>query len=251
MIGLIMTTKLPIFFSYSGNHIMDDNYYNYYHPSWSSTSSMFMNMAGYHNGNNVNNISSSSSSPKMTMMMINSNSTMTSSSSIVVGNHNDRLNHLYGVLAALSSLIFSSSVFIFIRKAKGAHHAVIMFNFGWVAIIETTILTTLLNGFSMPRTPFEWYLIVVLAVFSFCGQMLLTRSLQLEQAGPVSVVRATTDITLAFLWQLIIFKETPDLWSIFGALVVSSCIVLTAMRKWVLSLPEHSRIRDKLYFLLL
>ncbi|XP_075588556.1 solute carrier family 35 member G1 [Dermatophagoides farinae] len=251
MIGLIMTTKLPIFFSYSGNHIMDDNYYNYYHPSWSSTSSMFMNMAGYHNGNNVNNISSSSSSPKMTMMMINSNSTMTSSSSIVVGNHNDRLNHLYGVLAALSSLIFSSSVFIFIRKAKGAHHAVIMFNFGWVAIIETIILTTLLNGFSMPRTPFEWYLIVVLAVFSFCGQMLLTRSLQLEQAGPVSVVRATTDITLAFLWQLIIFKETPDLWSIFGALVVSSCIVLTAMRKWVLSLPEHSRIRDKLYFLLL
>ena len=215
---------------------------NHRRQKLSSTSSMFMNVAN----NNNRNISSSS------MTMINSNNmTMITSSTNMITENNDRLNHLYGVLAALSSLIFSSSVFIFIRKAKGAHHAVIMFNFGWVAIIETTILTTLLNGFSMPRTPFEWYLIVVLAVFSFCGQMLLTRSLQLEQAGPVSVVRATTDITLAFLWQLIIFNEIPDLWSIFGALVVSSCIVLTAMRKWVLSLPEHSRIRDKLYFLLL
>ncbi|KAH9413992.1 hypothetical protein DERP_012369, partial [Dermatophagoides pteronyssinus] len=235
MIGLIMTTKLPIFFSSFNDN---NQYYNYYHPSWSSTSSMFMNMAN----NNNRNISSSS-------MMIDSNN-MTSSTNMITEN-NDRLNHLYGVLAALSSLIFSSSVFILIRKAKNVHHSVIMFNFGWVAIIETTILTTLLNGFSMPRTPFEWYLIVVLAVFSFCGQMLLTRSLQLEQAGPVSVVRATTDITLAFLWQLIIFNEIPDLWSIFGALVVSSCIVLTAMRKWLLSLPEHSRIKNKLYFLLL
>ncbi|KAH7637593.1 hypothetical protein HUG17_8697 [Dermatophagoides farinae] len=162
------------------------------------------------------------------------------------------LFHTLTIIIAMIGLIMTTKLPIFFSySAKGAHHAVIMFNFGWVAIIETTILTTLLNGFSMPRTPFEWYLIVVLAVFSFCGQMLLTRSLQLEQAGPVSVVRATTDITLAFLWQLIIFKETPDLWSIFGALVVSSCIVLTAMRKWVLSLPEHSRIRDKLYFLLL
>lgn len=126
----------------------------------------------------------------------------------------------------------------------GAHHAVIMFNFGWVAMIETTVLTSVLNGFSLPANPFEWYLIVILAVFSFCGQILLTRSLQLEQAGPVSVVRATTDIALAFLWQIIIFRETPDMWSIFGALLVSSCILLTSLRKWVLSLPDNSRWKD-------
>lgn len=159
------------------------------------------------------------------------------------------MSHFYGVLAAMSSLIFASAVFIFIRKAKGAHHAVIMFNFGWVAVIETTVITTLLEGFSLPATPFDWYLIVILGVFSFCGQLLLTRSLQLEQAGPVSVVRATTDIALAFLWQVVVFKETPDLWSIFGALLVSSCILLTSLRKWALSLPERSRLRERLFFL--
>ncbi len=124
-----------------------------------------------------------------------------------------------------------------------------MFNFGWVAVIETTVITTLLEGFSLPATPFDWYLIVILGVFSFCGQLLLTRSLQLEQAGPVSVVRATTDIALAFLWQVVVFKETPDLWSIFGALLVSSCILLTSLRKWALSLPERSRLRERLFFL--
>lgn len=126
-----------------------------------------------------------------------------------------------------------------------------MFNFGWVAMIETLIITTVVSGFSLPANPFEWYLIVILAVFSFCGQILLTRSLQIEQAGPVSVVRATTDIALAFLWQVIIFHENPDLWSIFGALLVSSCIVLTSLRKWVLSLPEHSRMKAKFYFLVM
>ena len=131
---------------------------------------------------------------------------------------------------------------------SGAHLSVIMFNFGWVSIVETTIITSFLNGFSWPRNHFEWYLIVFLAIFSFCGQVLLTRSLQLEQAGAVSVVRATTDITLSFLWQIIIFKETPDLWSIFGAFLVSSCIVLCTMQKWVVSLPEHSQLKAKLFF---
>lgn len=239
MIGLIMTTKLPTFFDLDSSIIdqTDNNRLNVY----------------------LSNISNAHSANATINPLALTSETMFQSSSLAdryryqpeLSRQQQRINHLYGVIAALSSLIFSSSVFIFIRKAKGAHHSVIMFNFGWVAIIETTIITSILNGFSMPATPFEWYLIVVLSIFSFCGQLLLTRSLQLEQAGPVAVVRATTDIALAFLWQLIIFKETPDIWSICGALVVSSCIVLTAIRKWALSLPDHSRLKDKLHFLLI
>lgn len=131
----------------------------------------------------------------------------------------------------------------------GAHFAVILFNFGWIAIIETTLLTAMLSGFSLPRDPFQWYLMVILAILSFCGQVLLTRSLQLELAGPVSIVRATADIALSFVWQLIIFRETPDVWSITGALLVSSCMLLTGIRKWYLTLPEHSQLKDRFRFL--
>lgn len=154
-----------------------------------------------------------------------------------------RAHHLYGVTAALGSLLFASSVFIFLRKVRGAHHAVIMFNFGWVAIIETSLLTALLDGFTLPRTHFEWYLIVLLAVFSFFGQLLMTRALQLDLAGPVAIVRATTDIALAFIWQVVIFRQPPDLWSVMGALLVSSCIALISLRKWLNTVPEVQRPR--------
>ncbi|KAI1291972.1 Solute carrier family 35 member G1 [Halotydeus destructor] len=158
------------------------------------------------------------------------------------------LEHLYGVLAAATSTIFGASVFIFVRKAKSVHHYVIMFNFGWIATIETVIITFLMDGFSWPKNSWEWYYILALGVFSFFGQILLTRSLQLEAAGPVSVVRAATDIALAFIWQLWFFNDIPDMWSISGALIVTFCVLLTSVRKWILSLPEHSEVRQKLLF---
>lgn len=262
MIGLMMTTKLPFLFGGDASLMVSprSSYYLY---------NQHITAANLTSASNITKLVNNSSTA-----LVNGSALLGGGLSVaqqtmlkaIIQPPPDKMNHFYGVLAAMSSLVFASAVFIFIRKAKGtflkiliiflikfifvgAHHAVIMFNFGWVAIIETTIITTVFEGFSLPASPFEWYLIVILGVFSFCGQILLTRSLQLEQAGPVSVVRATTDIALAFLWQVLIFKETPDLWSIFGALLVSSCILLTSLRKWVLSLPERSKLREKLFFL--
>lgn len=107
-----------------------------------------------------------------------------------------------------------------------------------------------MDGFSMPKYNWEWFYIVALGVLSFFGQVLLTRSLQLEAAGPVSVVRAATDIALAFVWQLWLFNDVPDAWSISGALIVTLCVLLTSVRKWVMSLPQHSEIRRKLILLI-
>lgn len=159
-------------------------------------------------------------------------------------------DHMYGVAAAMASTFFAASVYIVVRKAKSAHHSVIMFNFGWVALIETLVITSLMDGFSMPKYNWEWFYIVALGIFSFLGQVLLTRSLQLEAAGPVSVVRAATDIALAFVWQTWLFNEIPDIWSISGALIVTLCVLLTSVRKWILSLPEHSAVRKKLIHLI-
>lgn len=131
------------------------------------------------------------------------------------------------------------------------HHSIIMFNFGWVAILETSIITLMMHGFTIPTAFYQWTLIILLGIFSFCGQLLLTMALQLEQAGPVSVVRAATDITLAFIWQLWLFHDVPDSWSITGALIVTSCVLLTSLRKWIVSLPDHSPIKSRLFFLAL
>lgn len=42
------------------------------------------------------------------------------------------MDHMYGVGAAIASTFFAASVYIVVRKAKSAHHSVIMFNFGYV-----------------------------------------------------------------------------------------------------------------------
>ncbi|KAH9382719.1 solute carrier family 35 member G1-like [Haemaphysalis longicornis] len=158
--------------------------------------------------------------------------------------------HARGVVAALLSTVFSASVYIVVRKVKGVHHSVIMFNFGWVAILETATIGLFTAKFELPRCGLDRWLLVVLGAFSFGGQVLLTRALQLEQAGPVSVVRAAADIVFVFVWQVTFFGEVPDRYTVSGAVLVTSCVLLTGLRKWALTLPESSVTRARLAWLI-
>ncbi|XP_023230758.1 solute carrier family 35 member G1-like isoform X1 [Centruroides sculpturatus] len=160
-------------------------------------------------------------------------------------------DQLWGVIAAVGSTFFGASVYVVIRRIKYLHHSVIMFNFGWVAVIETLILTASIGYFSLPKCGLNQWLVILLGIFSFCGQTLLTLALQCEHAAPVSIVRAAVDIVLAFFWQILFFHEIPDAYSISGALLVSFCVVMISFRKWIVSLPEESTIRKKLFFLTL
>ncbi|KAK8785930.1 hypothetical protein V5799_007705 [Amblyomma americanum] len=158
--------------------------------------------------------------------------------------------HARGMVAALSSTVFGASVYIVVRKVKGVHHSVIMFNFGWVAILETTAIWLLTARVKLPRSDLDYSLLAVLGVFSFGGQLLLTRALQLEQAGPVSVVRSAADIVFVFIWQMLFFGDVPDEYTASGAVLVTTCVLLTGLRKWVLTLPNSSAVRARVAWLL-
>ena len=60
------------------------------------------------------------------------------------------------------------------------------------------------------------YLMVAVGLLSFLAQILLTISLQLEEAGKISVMRKAGDILFAFLFQITIFH-------------VSSCLLARQM----------------------
>ncbi|XP_076345482.1 solute carrier family 35 member G1-like [Tachypleus tridentatus] len=158
---------------------------------------------------------------------------------------------LYGVGAALISTVFASGVYIVLRKMKKIHHSVILFNFGWVGVIVTALSTAVFGNFSWPPCGIGQFLGVALGLFSFLGQIFFTKALQIEQAGFVSIVRAAADIIFAFLWQVLFFKEIPDVWSISGAIIVSICVLITSARKWFASLPPYSPLKKKLAFLIL
>lgn len=152
---------------------------------------------------------------------------------------------LWAAVAAFSATLFGANVYVLLRALKGLHFSVIMTNFGAFALIQTIGVTWALDALCWPQCGVERLLVVALALFSFGGQILLTLSLQLEQAGPVAIARSA-DIVFAFIWQVLFFKETPNIYSLAGAFLVTSSVVLTGIRKWVISLPENSPIKRKL-----
>ncbi|XP_058451308.1 solute carrier family 35 member G1 [Malaya genurostris] len=157
---------------------------------------------------------------------------------------------VWGPVAALSSTLFGANAYVLLRALKGLHFSVIMTNFGAFALIYTLIVCYYLGALCWPLCGSDRLLVIALALFSFGGQILLTLALQYEQAGPVAVARSA-DIVFAFIWQIMFFEETPSVYSILGALLVVSSVVLSALRKWALALPRDSELRKKLFFLVL
>ncbi|KFB43565.1 AGAP001214-PA-like protein [Anopheles sinensis] len=155
---------------------------------------------------------------------------------------------IWGPVAALSSTLFGANAYVLLRALKGLHFSVIMTNFGSFALIYTLVVCYYIGALCWPLCGMDRFLVVALALFSFGGQILLTLALQYEQAGPVAIARSA-DIVFAFVWQIMFFKETPSLYSILGALLVVSSVVLSGLRKWALALPRDSETRKKLHFL--
>lgn len=152
---------------------------------------------------------------------------------------------LWGAVAAFSATLFGANAYVLLRALKGLHFSVIMTNFGSFALVQTLLVTYLLGTLCLPRCGMDRFLIVALALFSFGGQILLTLALQLEQAGPVAIARSA-DIVFAFIWQILFFEEVPNVYSIAGAFLVTSSVILTGLRKWVLALPDNSSVKRSL-----
>ncbi|KAL9873133.1 solute carrier family 35 member G1 [Glossina fuscipes fuscipes] len=157
---------------------------------------------------------------------------------------------IWGPVAAISSTLFGANVYILLRALKGLHFSVIMTNFGAFALIYTLIVCGSIGAICWPACGHDRWLVVVLGIFSFLGQILLTLSLQMEQAGPVAIARCA-DIVFAFIWQIMFFGETPTGYSLLGAVLVVSSVILTALKKWALSLPRDSMVRKRLRYLIM
>ncbi|KXJ75801.1 solute carrier family 35 member G1 [Aedes albopictus] len=157
---------------------------------------------------------------------------------------------VWGPVAALSSTLFGANAYVLLRALKGLHFSVIMTNFGAFALIYTLIVCYYLGALCWPLCGSDRLLVIALALFSFGGQILLTLALQFEQAGPVAIARSA-DIVFAFIWQIMFFKETPNVYSVLGALLVVSSVVLSGLRKWALALPRDSDLRKRLKFLVI
>ncbi|CAB3219852.1 unnamed protein product [Arctia plantaginis] len=159
--------------------------------------------------------------------------------------HNPKYDSTRGAIAAFLSTIIGANAYVLLRMLKGLHFSVIMTNFGAIAILQTFLYSLIFGVLCMPNCGTERILVVCLALFSYLGQILLTMSLQMEQAGPVAIARSA-DIVFAFFWQVMFFNEIPGKFSICGAVLVLSSVMLVGLRKWALALPADSQLKSKL-----
>lgn len=164
-------------------------------------------------------------------------------------NDADKNYGVWGPVAALSSTLFAANAYVTLRALKGLHYSVVMTNFGAFALVYTMGVTWSLGALCWPYCGSDRWLVIALGVFSFLGQILLTLSLQMEQAGPVAIARSA-DIVFAFIWQILFFKEVPNGYSIAGAVLVTSSVVLIGLKKWTQALPRDSEARRRLRYLM-
>ncbi|CAG7838633.1 unnamed protein product [Allacma fusca] len=156
---------------------------------------------------------------------------------------------LTGAGLALGSTVLGTCSFVSLRYIRRVHYSVTMLAYGLWGSIETIIPALILGLFSFPEGKVEWALAVVLVVFTFLGQCAIIMALKAEKTGPVSLIR-TCDVIFGFLWQIIFFQLVPDIYSIIGATIVISGVVVITFRKWLETLNEDHGFRKKLWFLL-
>lgn len=144
----------------------------------------------------------------------------------------EKSDYFWGPIAAIASAVFTANAMILIRVLRDLHHSVVICNFGLFACGFTFLVLLTTNGFCLPSCE-NRFLVLVLGIFSFLGQILLTISLRLEEAGVISITRSTT-IVFAFIWQVIFFNQIPCFYSIFGALLIVGSVGLNALKKWAL-----------------
>lgn len=156
-------------------------------------------------------------------------------------------NKYKGLLFALLSTLFGAVKFLISRTVRYEHHSVTLFTYGLVGFVECLLLSTELEPYVLPRCGLGRLIFASFAVLSFLEHLVLIKALQMENAGPVSVVIAAMDVVFMFAVELILFGNIPDKYSFTGATLVSVCVFLQMAKKTVTEAQEDSLIK-KLFF---
>lgn len=176
------------------------------------------------------------------------NETLTFNSNQTLIEEPDNHARVTGSLIALSAAICASLVFINIRKMPKTSAPVVINAFSVIAIICGAIYELIMSNFfpnsmfasgiGLPETPSEYFWLLGNGVCGILGQLTLTVSLKLEEAGLVSLAR-TIEIVCAFIFQSVFLRDEKIDWtSYLGAVLVIIAVCISAINKLLEAKPE-------------
>lgn len=146
---------------------------------------------------------------------------------------------VFGYLSALGATLFMALNIVVMRKCKDVHFAVVVLHLSlWSLVVSVAVLLGLRQHhhqqlFSVPHGFHDWGLAVVVSALGLSGQVLVAKALGKEGAGRVAVTRSL-DIVLAFILQITVFGEVPDLLSVSGALLVLLSVLAMGLEEHIL-----------------
>ncbi|KAI1290844.1 Solute carrier family 35 member G1 [Halotydeus destructor] len=154
-----------------------------------------------------------------------------------------------GTIMSLVSSVAAAMTFVMMRKLQKTPTAVVIASLSLVSmVLGVIVLLTLYLFFDQDHlirlpnkfTGNEWLLLLCNGLCGVVGQFCLTTALKIEEAGVVSLVR-TTDILMAFVYQVAFLAE-PIYWtSLVGAAIVMVSVVVTGVRRIRLERKNKAR----------
>src|SRR6056297_328148 len=122
----------------------------------------------------------------------------------------------------------SGAAYTVVRYLKNKENLLtIIFYFSLISIIVTTPLTFL--NFRMP-SGLEWFYLLMIGVLAAGGQIFLTLGYKMWEASEISVY-LYTHVLFSTLFGFVIWREIPDIYSIFGSILIIGSAVINFYHK--------------------
>eukprot|EP00919_Chromeraceae_sp_WS-2016_P015219 GHVR01035836.1.p1 GENE.GHVR01035836.1~~GHVR01035836.1.p1 ORF type:complete len:440 (-),score=127.93 GHVR01035836.1:224-1543(-) len=136
-----------------------------------------------------------------------------------------------GVLFAIIAALCLATVNVIVRKIGDAVPKLcLIFSFGTFVIIFSTIGVLVQSPWDTKRLSLiplrGWIYLLLQATLGFVSQLCIILSFRLEAVGPSGFVQSF-NVVWAYIWQVTIMGDIPELTSLFGsAFIVCACFII-------------------------
>jgi drug/metabolite transporter (DMT)-like permease len=140
---------------------------------------------------------------------------------------------LLAIGVSILGVFGAAGAYTTIRVIGSRAHALMSVNyFALIATLGSTLFLLLVPGisFTMPHGAREWILLILLGVWGFILQFLLTAGLQLDRSSKATSM-LYTQILMALGFDWAIWGVLPGWWSIFGGCIVIASTLWSALQK--------------------
>ncbi len=133
---------------------------------------------------------------------------------------------LLGIGIGLTAAFFAGLAYTYIRKLKDTDHSLVVVFYFPVIILVFFTPYIFLRGFEVQFK--DIFLVSLMGLFSFLGQVFLTLSYQNNQGSDVGILHYV-GLIYALIIGFVYFKEIPDFFQILGMLIIVVSVILNKM----------------------